>query len=152
MLVFSSVPASGPNDVSANATSSTTVVVLWGDIPAKDQNGLIEGYKVCFAAIVPPPRPDNQKVECQAIPSNQTHTITLTELRKYVVYQIQVLGYTRLGDGALSDPPVTVRTFEDSKFYHFSIAFYEIKFIYTRLITHFYFQLSSRSTVECIVS
>lgn len=110
------VPSRGPSDVSANATSSTTVVVLWGDIPVQDQNGLIEGYKVCYAAVLPPPRPEHKKVECQAIPSNQTHTITLTELRKYVVYQIQVLGYTRLGDGALSDPPVTVRTFEDSKY------------------------------------
>lgn len=110
------VPSKGPSDVSANATSSTTVVVLWGDIPAQDQNGLIEGYKVCYAAVVPPPRPEHKKVECHAIPSNQTHTITLTELRKYVVYQIQVLGYTRLGDGALSDPPITVRTYEDSTY------------------------------------
>lgn len=110
------VPARGPSDVSANATSSTTVVVLWGDIPVQDQNGLIEGFKVCYAAVSPPPRPEHKKIECQAIPSNQTHTITLTELRKYVLYQIQVLGYTRLGDGALSDPPVTVRTYEDSKY------------------------------------
>lgn len=108
------MPSSGPINVSANATSSTTVVVLWGDIPLQDQNGLIEGYKVCYAAVVPPPRPEHKKVECHPIPSNQTHTVTLTELRKYVVYQVQVLGYTRLGDGALSDPPVTVRTYEDS--------------------------------------
>ncbi|KAI8435034.1 hypothetical protein MSG28_003463 [Choristoneura fumiferana] len=128
------VPSSGPNDVSANATSSTTVVVLWGDIPAKDQNGLIEGYKVCFAAIVPPPRPDNQKVECQAIPSNQTHTITLTELRKYVVYQIQVLGYTRLGDGALSDPPGTVRTFEDTPGPPSNVSFPDVTFTTARII------------------
>lgn len=107
--------------VSANATSSTTIVVLWGEIPSSDQNGLIEGYKVCYAAVVPPPRPEQKKVECQDVPSNQTHTITLTELRKYVVYQIQVLGYTRLGDGALSDPPVTVRTFDDSKYILFFI-------------------------------
>lgn len=113
---LSTVPAAGPNSVSGNATSSTTVVVLWGDIPVQDQNGLIEGYKVCYAAVVPPPRPEHKKVECQAIPSNQTHTITLTELRKYVVYQIQVLGYTRLGDGMLSNPPFTVRTFEDSMY------------------------------------
>jgi len=49
------------------------------------------------------------------IPSNTTQTTTLTELRKYVQYHIQVLAYTRLGDGALSSPPVHVRTFEDGK-------------------------------------
>lgn len=118
-ISFITVPSRGPNSVSANATSSTTVVVRWGDIPVQDQNGLIEGYKVCYAGVTPPPRTEQKKIECQAIPSNLTHTITLTELRKYVVYQIQVLGYTRLGDGALSDPPVTIRTYEDSKYNYF---------------------------------
>nr|XP_049695374.1 protein sidekick isoform X4 [Helicoverpa armigera] len=128
------VPSRGPIDVSANATSSTTVVVLWGDIPPQEQNGLIEGYKVCYAAIVPPPRPEQKKVECQAVPSNQTHTITLTELRKYVVYQIQVLGYTRLGDGALSDPPVTVRTFEDTPGPPSNVSFPDVTFTTARII------------------
>lgn len=49
------------------------------------------------------------------IPSNSTQTTTLTELRKYVQYHIQVSAYTRLGDGALSTPPVHVQTFEDGK-------------------------------------
>jgi protein sidekick len=49
------------------------------------------------------------------IPNNSTQTTTLTELRKYVQYHIQVLAYTRLGDGALSNPPVRVQTFEDGK-------------------------------------
>ncbi|CAG9096606.1 unnamed protein product [Plutella xylostella] len=129
-----SVPSRGPSDVSANATSSTTVVVLWGDIPAQDQNGLIEGYKVCYAAVKPPPRQDHQKVECQAIPSNQTHTITLTELRKYVVYQIQVLAYTRLGDGALSDPPIQVRTFEDTPGPPSNVSFPDVTFTTARII------------------
>ncbi|KAL0893857.1 hypothetical protein ABMA27_013972 [Loxostege sticticalis] len=128
------VPSRGPSDVSANATSSTTVVVLWGDIPVQDQNGLIEGYKVCYAAVVPPPRPEHKKIECQAIPSNQTHTITLTELRKYVVYQIQVLGYTRLGDGALSDPPVTVRTYEDTPGPPSNVSFPDVTFTTARII------------------
>ncbi|XP_053624713.1 protein sidekick isoform X3 [Plodia interpunctella] len=128
------VPSRGPIDVSANATSSTTVVVLWGDIPVQDQNGLIEGYKVCYAAVVPPPRPEHKKVECQAIPSNQTHTITLTELRKYVLYQIQVLGYTRLGDGVLSDPPVNVRTFEDTPGPPSNVSFPDVTFTTARII------------------
>lgn len=128
------VPSRGPSDVSANATSSTTVVVLWGDISAQDQNGLIEGYKVCYAAVTPPPRPEHKKIECQAIPSNQTHTVTLTELRKYVVYQIQVLGYTRLGDGALSDPPVTARTFEDTPGPPSNVSFPDVTFTTARII------------------
>ncbi|KAL4705138.1 hypothetical protein ACJJTC_018709 [Scirpophaga incertulas] len=128
------VPSRGPSDVSANATSSTTVVVLWGDISVQDQNGLIEGYKVCYAAVVPPPRAEHKKIECQAISSNQTHTVTLTELRKYVVYQIQVLGYTRLGDGVLSDPPVTVRTYEDTPGHPSNVSFPDVTFTTARII------------------
>lgn len=56
------MPSKGPFDVNANATSSTTVVVVWGDIPLQDQNGLIEGFKVCYAAVQPLPRPEHKKV------------------------------------------------------------------------------------------
>ena len=41
--------------------------------------------------------------------------VVLTGLRKYVWYEVQVLAYTRIGDGVLSTPPVQVRTFEDGK-------------------------------------
>jgi len=40
-------------------------------------------------------------------------TFNLTALRKFVVYQIQMLAYTAAGDGVLSSPAVSVRTFED---------------------------------------
>ncbi len=53
-------------------------------------------------------------VQYKTIASNSTFTTTLTELRKYVQYNIQVLAFTRLGNGELSAPPVRVRTFEDS--------------------------------------
>lgn len=43
------VPSSGPVDVEANATSSTTIVVSWGEIEEPNRNGIIEGYKVNHA-------------------------------------------------------------------------------------------------------
>lgn len=105
-----SVPSFGPLNVEANATSSTTIVVKWGDVPKEHQNGQIDGFKVYYAA-------DQSRTSPQfkLIPSNSTFTTTLTELRKYVVYRIQVLAYTRLGDGEPSKPAVTVQTFEDGK-------------------------------------
>lgn len=51
----------------------------------------------------------------KTIATNSTFTTTLTELRKYVVYHVQVMAYTRLGDGTLSMPPSRVQTFEDSE-------------------------------------
>lgn len=36
--------------VEANATSSTTIVVKWGEVPREHQNGQIEGYKVYYGS------------------------------------------------------------------------------------------------------
>ena len=51
LIVFNifTVPSSGPSNVEAEATSSTTIVVKWGTVPKLDQNGIIEGYKVVYA-------------------------------------------------------------------------------------------------------
>lgn len=108
-MIFLSVPSLGPINVEANATSSTTILVRWGDVPVEHQNGQIEGFKVYYGAN------SRSTFQYKNIPSNTTFTTTLTELRKFVQYHVQVLAYTRLGDGALSIPPVRVQTFEDSK-------------------------------------
>ena len=103
-----SVPSMGPINVEANATSSTTILVRWGDVPIEHQNGQIEGFKVYYGANA------RSAFQYKNIPSNTTFTTTLTELRKFVQYHVQVLAYTRLGDGTLSTPPVRVQTFEDA--------------------------------------
>lgn len=99
----------GPINVEANATSSTTILVRWGDVSVEHQNGQIEGFKVYYGSN------SRSTFQYKNIPSNTTFTTTLTELRKFVQYHVQVLAYTRLGDGALSIPPIRVQTFEDSK-------------------------------------
>jgi len=43
---FIVVPSMGPINVIANATSSTTIVVSWGDVLSDYRNGIIEGFKV----------------------------------------------------------------------------------------------------------
>lgn len=40
------VPSSGPTNVSAFATTSSSILVRWGEVPEADRNGLILGYKV----------------------------------------------------------------------------------------------------------
>lgn len=44
---------------------------------------------------------------------NETKSVLIGNLRKYVIYQIQVLAYTRMGDGELSQPPVSQQTLDD---------------------------------------
>lgn len=102
-----SAPSAGPSQVTAKATSSTTVVVSWGPVPRAHRSGVLEGYRVVYQAAR-----ESQPTR-KHIASNATFTTTLTELRKYTAYTVQVLAYTRVGDGALSLPPVPVTTFED---------------------------------------
>lgn len=40
------VPSSGPTNVSALATTSSSMLVRWNEIPEADRNGLVLGYKV----------------------------------------------------------------------------------------------------------
>ncbi|XP_030078896.1 protein sidekick isoform X9 [Drosophila hydei] len=124
-------PSYGPLEVEANATSSTTVVVRWGEVPRQHRNGQIEGYKVFYAAT---DRIISVPVLHKTIPNNSSFTTTLTELKKYVVYHVQVLAYTRLGDGALSTPPIRVQTFEDTPGAPSNVSFPDVTFSMARII------------------
>ena len=85
-------PGAGPTGVSAEATSSTTILVKWAEVETIHRNGIIEGFKVSYGAKGVP-------FQHKHITSNITRQTTLTELKKYTKYVIQVLAYTRVGDG-----------------------------------------------------
>ncbi|KAL3268776.1 hypothetical protein HHI36_007876 [Cryptolaemus montrouzieri] len=123
-----SVPSFGPMNVEANATSSTTIVVRWGDVPKEHQNGLIEGFKVYYAADTKFPAKYKQ------ISGNSTFTTTLTELKKFVQYRIQVLAFTRLGNGEPSKPAISVRTFEDVPGAPSNVSFPDVSLSSARII------------------
>ncbi|XP_039445727.1 protein sidekick isoform X4 [Culex pipiens pallens] len=122
------VPSFGPLGVEANATSSTTIVVKWNEVPKEHRNGQIDGYKVFYGSA------GRTQVLHKTIPNNSTHTTTLTELKKFVQYDIQVLAYTRLGDGMLSTPPVRVQTFEDTPGAPSNVSFPDVSFSMARII------------------
>lgn len=125
-----SVPSSGPLNVLANATSSTTIIVQWGNVPVEDRNGQIEGFKVCYSLVSRLSHP----VLFKDISSNSTFTTTLTKLRKFSQYNIQVLAYTRLGDGALSNPVVRVQTFEDTPGPPSNVSFPDVSLTSAKII------------------
>lgn len=47
---------------------------------------------------------------------NHTQSALLAGLRKFVVYELQVLAFTRIGNGVPSSPLVLERTKDDSKY------------------------------------
>jgi protein sidekick len=120
-------PGSGPYEVNATSTSSTTILVAWGDIEKIDRNGIIEGFKVYYGAKDVP-------FQYKNIKNNATRQTTLTELKKFTRYSIQVLAYTRIGDGALSSPPIQVTTFEDVPGPPSNISFPDVSYTTARII------------------
>ena len=75
-------PGAGPKEVNATSTSSTTILVSWGDVKKSDNNGIIEGYKVYYGGKSVP-------FQYKNIKSNTTKQTTLTELKKFTSYSIQ---------------------------------------------------------------
>ncbi|XP_041363510.1 protein sidekick-like isoform X2 [Gigantopelta aegis] len=102
-----SVPSASPTRVHAVANSSTSINVTWQPVPPLEQNGMILGYKVQYSSYE-----ENIPARQQDVFGNGTMSSTVGGLRKFVKYEIQVLAYTRMGDGMLSTP-VSVKTFED---------------------------------------
>lgn len=49
------------------------------------------------------------------VEGNSSRSAQLTGLGKYVLYEIQVLAFTRIGDGSPSHPPVLERTLDDGE-------------------------------------
>jgi len=120
-------PGAGPREVNATSTSSTTILVSWGPIDKKDENGIIEGYKVYYGGKSVP-------FQYKNIKSNTTMQTTLTELKKFTDYTIQVLAYTRIGDGVLSSPPIQVTTYEDVPGPPSNVSFPDVSFTTARII------------------
>ncbi|XP_076739358.1 protein sidekick-2 isoform X3 [Maylandia zebra] len=124
-----SVPSSGPTNVSAFATTSSSILVRWGEVQETDRNGLILGYKVVYKEKDSDTAPDFWTVE-----GNTSHSVQLTGLGKYVLYEIQVLAFTRIGDGRCSSPSILERTLDDVPGPPVGILFPEVRTTSVRLI------------------
>ncbi|XP_071504823.1 protein sidekick-2-like [Diadema antillarum] len=98
------VPSAGPVNIQVVPVTSSSINVLWGDVPEADQNGEILGFKVLFQEI-------QGTLMYMDVPGNDSREATLAGLRGYTVYTITVLAYTRVGDGAIGNE-VPVRTLE----------------------------------------
>lgn len=49
------------------------------------------------------------------VEGNASRSAQLTGLGKYVLYEIRVLAFTRIGDGVPSNPPILERTLDDGR-------------------------------------
>ena len=88
-------------------SSSTSISVLWDDVPAADQNGIILTYTITYESLT---ENHNGNVTVN-YPDQQAN---LTGLREYVNYSITVFASTVKGRGPASSP-IFVITDQDSK-------------------------------------
>ena len=94
-------------------TSSTSILVQWGDVPLADQNGIILSYTVTYKAL------PGDSLQTKEVDSSSNET-TLTGLNEYTNYSITVSASTLKGEGNVS-APIIVITDEDSMFARCSV-------------------------------
>ena len=107
LLTSISEPAGAPQNVRGQNSSSTSILVTWGDVPAEQQNGIITGYTITYKSQI-----ENDDGSVQV--NGSVRQTELTKLKEYVNYNITVFAFTVKGDGPVSDP-IVVRTDQDSK-------------------------------------
>ncbi|XP_073323462.1 protein sidekick-1 [Pagrus major] len=102
-----SVPSGSPMNVTAEAVSSTRILLTWSALPLAQRNGAILGYKVLYSE-----KDSEGPPSVQVADGEGSVTVLLGGLQKYTMYVLQVLAYTQMGDSPPSDP-ILLRTKED---------------------------------------
>ncbi|XP_053996006.1 cell adhesion molecule Dscam2-like isoform X3 [Hylaeus anthracinus] len=95
------VPSAPPEDVRCAALTSQSLQVSWQPPPNTHSNGIIQGYKLHYEPILVDVW---RSVDEMEVRKTSALTTVLTGLRKFTNYTIQVLAFTRVGDGV----PTTV--------------------------------------------
>lgn len=125
------VPSMAPDDLRCAALTSTSLQVSWQPPPINHQNGLLQGYKVSFEPMADDYMHGNKiklltityanfflllPTDNDDMDTRKTTALTtvLTSLKKFSNYSIQVLAYTRMGDGVMSQP-IFCHTEEDGE-------------------------------------
>ncbi|XP_036392369.1 Down syndrome cell adhesion molecule homolog [Megalops cyprinoides] len=101
------VPSHPPENVVATATSPETISLSWSTLTKEALNGNLQGFRVIYWANLP----DGELGEIKNVTTTQP-SLELDCLEKYTNYSIQVLAFTRAGDGVRSEQIFT-RTKED---------------------------------------
>jgi protein sidekick len=60
----------------------------------------------------------NISSEYKDAPGRTTRHVIVENLKKFVLYEVRVLAYTKMGDGVLSTPEIVVKTMADGKFHY----------------------------------
>ncbi|XP_052423952.1 Down syndrome cell adhesion molecule a isoform X1 [Carassius gibelio] len=101
------VPSRAPEKVVATAASPESISLSWQTLSREALNGVLQGFRIIYWANLP----DGELGEIRNV-TTQKDQLELEGLEKYTNYSIQVLAFTRAGDGVRSDQ-IYIRTKED---------------------------------------
>lgn len=105
MMTLEDVPSQPPGDVYATAgPGRRTISVMWSTPLLPTLHGILQGYKV----FVKPMRTDEDETATRVV-AVSSMSLRLEALEHFTNYSVEVLAYTRMGEGARSRP-LYVRT------------------------------------------
>ncbi|XP_060535010.1 cell adhesion molecule Dscam2 isoform X1 [Cylas formicarius] len=95
------VPSMPPEDVRCAALTSQSLQVSWQPPPTEHCNGLLQGYKLTYEPVIDENWKGNDEIETR---KTTALTTVITGLRKFTNYSLQVLAFTKVGDGVFTVP------------------------------------------------
>lgn len=116
------VPSMPPENVRCAPLTSQSLQISWQPPLSYHTNGLLQGYKVNFEFMSDQIIATNDDIDSR---KTTDLTIVLSGLKKFTNYSVQVLAFTRIGDGVVSKP-LYCQTEEDGKATHSIFCIYSI--------------------------
>uniref|UniRef100_T1JCZ7 Down syndrome cell adhesion molecule-like protein Dscam2 n=1 Tax=Strigamia maritima TaxID=126957 RepID=T1JCZ7_STRMM len=100
MLTSEDVPNQAPDNLQCSSISSQSLHVSWTAVGSAAANGILQGYKVVYQPV------EEWYGGYESVTSESKVTnglsVILSGLEKFTNYSIQVMAYTRVGDGVKS--------------------------------------------------
>ena len=103
-----SEPDGAPQNVRGQNSGSRSILVMWDEVPAAQQNGIITGYNITYES-------QTENDHGSVLAGRDDRQKNLPDLKEYVNYNITVFAFTVKGNGPVNDPVIVVRTDQDSK-------------------------------------
>ena len=105
VFFFASAPSGPPTDVTASASSSTSITVNWSGVKENEQNGNITHYEIELSAL-------NETKS--VLVSFTERSVEVLDLEEFTVYSVSVRAFTVVGPSPYSTP-ITATTLEDGE-------------------------------------
>ena len=105
VFFYTSAPSAPPTNVTASATSSTSIRVNWSSVKKSERNGNITHYEIELSAL-------NETKSVSV--SFRERSMEVLELKEFTVYSVSMRAFTVIGPSPYSTP-ITVTTLEDGE-------------------------------------